>query len=424
MKPGRLLFLLFLANLLNVYDRVIPGVLVESLRKEFGFSDIHIGIAGTAFTVVYALMGIPLGRLADSGSRTKVIGFGLIVWSAFTGMTALATGFVSFVLIRTFVGVGEAACAPAANALIADMYPPQQRSKAVGWFMLALPLGTILAFASVGVFAEWFGSWRAPFVIAAVPGLLLGAVMIAQPDTFKRVAKDGTGVVVARPLRTILSIRTMRWIILTGIGYNFTAYAVGTFMVPLLQRSYGVEMKSAALITGGLIGVTGLLTLSVGGWVADRVQQYGPSGRLWLCSVAMTLGASLMYLALNTSSVHAFSWLFAAGLGVSYLYIVCIYPSVQELVKPDLRATAMAVFFACFYLGGAAFGSAVVGLLSDHFADAARMAEGIAVITEAHRAIGLKQAMVLAPVAMLVGGLAAAMATRSHAEDVRKVNAI
>ena len=89
----RVLFLLFLANMFNFFDRTIPAIIIEPLRMEWDLSDFQLGLGGTAFTVVYALAGIQLGRMADVGSRRKIMGWGLAVWSGFTALTGAAWNF-------------------------------------------------------------------------------------------------------------------------------------------------------------------------------------------------------------------------------------------------------------------------------------------------------------------------------------------
>src|SRR6185503_9906557 len=133
--------LLFLANLLNFFDRTIPAILNEPIRLEWGLNDLQLGIIAAAFTVIYAIAGLPLGRLADRGSRRKVIGWGVAIWSAFTAANAFAWSFGSFLVARMGVGVGEASYAPAASSLIGDLFPAERRSRALGIFMLGLPVG-------------------------------------------------------------------------------------------------------------------------------------------------------------------------------------------------------------------------------------------------------------------------------------------
>src|SRR5580765_965444 len=173
----RVLILLFLANLFNFFDRTIPSVVAEPVRKEWGLSDTELGLVFSAFTLVYALAGVPLGRLADASPRKAIMGWGLLVWSALTGATGAAWNYASFFVVRLAVGVGEASYAPAATSMIGDLCPANKRSRAMGLFMLGLPIGLLLAFFSVGSMVKAFGSWRAPFFIAMLPGVLLAIFM-------------------------------------------------------------------------------------------------------------------------------------------------------------------------------------------------------------------------------------------------------
>ncbi len=106
-QAWRILFLLFLANLLNFFDRAIPAVIIEPIRLEWGLSDLQIGALGTAFTIVYAVAGIPLGRLGDVVARRKVIAAGLLAWSSLTALTGMAWSFWSFLVMRMGVGSGR-----------------------------------------------------------------------------------------------------------------------------------------------------------------------------------------------------------------------------------------------------------------------------------------------------------------------------
>ena len=168
----RVLFLLFLANLFNFFDRAIPSIIIEPIRLEWSLTDFQIGLLGTAFTIVYAIAGLPLGRMADTGSRKKIMGWGLLVWSGLTAVNGAVTSVWSFLLVRRGVGVGEASYGPAANSLIGDLFPANRRARAMGIFMLGLPLGLLLAFFTTGAMVQAFDSWRAPFFIAAVPGIV------------------------------------------------------------------------------------------------------------------------------------------------------------------------------------------------------------------------------------------------------------
>ncbi|MBN9734822.1 MULTISPECIES: MFS transporter [unclassified Pseudonocardia] len=426
-NAGRFLLLLFAANTFNFYDRAIPAIVAEPIKVEFALSDLDIGILAAAFTVVYALCGLPLGRLADHRSRAKIMGWGLVAWSALTAASGAAWNYTSLLLLRIGVGVGEASYAPAANSTIADLYPAEKRARAIGLFQLGLPVGLILAYFSVGAITEAFGSWRAPFVLAAVPGILIaiGFFLVREP---RRGASEATPAAtgrekVDRPFRRILAVPTMWWLIIAGIGANLAAYSVNTFTVPLFQRYFGASLTGAAALTGVVVGITGLVGLLAGGWISDRAARRSSGARVLVGAVATLLSVPLTWFALTLGpeATGTFVLLFGVGWLLQYLYYTSAYPAVADVVPPRLRSTATAVFFAAFYLLGGAIGPVIAGALSDSFA-ATAMAAGTGQAEAA--AIGLRQALsVIVPISMLITAVGLFLATRTVQRDNERMKA-
>lgn len=421
----RILFLLFLANLFNFFDRTIPAIIIEPIRMEWGLSDLQLGLVGTAFTIVYALAGLPLGRMADTGARRKIMGWGLAVWSGLTALNGLAWNFWSFLLIRMGVGIGEASYAPAANSLIGDLFPAHKRARAMGIFMLGLPLGLLLAFFTIGAMVQAFDSWRAPFLIAAVPGLILALFLffIREPA---RGGADGMQVSttpVDKPLRKVLQIRTFWWLVLAGLAFNFASYACNSFMVPMLQRYFGLGLQNAAMATGVIVGVTGLFGLTLGGWLADKIHQRWANGRLLFAAFSMLIACVCTAWALSAGRIDTavFVGVFSIGWLFSYNFYTCVYTAIQDVVEPRLRATAMALFFAGLYLLGGGLGPLVVGWLSDRSAQAAMHAAGATEMTETFKAVGLHDAMLLIPVALFLTLLALLQAARCFRQDALRM---
>jgi len=421
----RILFLLFLANLFNFFDRTIPAIIIEPIRLEWSLSDFQIGLIGTAFTLVYAIAGVPLGRLADTGARRKIMGWGLALWSGLTAVNGLAWNFTSFLMVRMGVGIGEASYAPAANSLIGDLFPAHKRARAMGIFMLGLPLGLLLAFFSIGALVKAFDSWRAPFFIAALPGLLLALLMFSIREPARGAAETvRVGVEpVARPVRKVLAIRTFWWLVLAGLTFNFATYACNSFMVPMLQRYFLLPLQQAAVATGLIVGLTGLVGLTLGGWIADRLHQKSERGRLLFGAFSMLLAALATgtALLLGQVSIGLFVALFSFGWLFAYNFYTCVYTAIQDVVEPRLRATAMALFFAGLYLLGGGLGPVVVGLLSDHFAQAAMLAAGAAQMSEAFKAVGLHNAMYLIPVALFLTMLCLFQAASCFSRDAARM---
>lgn len=421
-KPWRVLALLFVANLLNFFDRTIPAILNEPIRIEWGLNDFQLGVIGAAFTVIYAVAGVPLGRLADRGSRKKVMGWGIAVWSAFTAANAFAWNFGSFLVARMGVGVGEASYAPASNSLIGDLFPAERRARALGLFMLGLPLGLMAAFFSIGPLVAAFGNWRAPFVIAALPGFLVAGLifLIREPERGASEKGKGAAAPVADPVRSILRTRTILWLILSGITVNFSAYAGNGFLVPMIQRYFGLELTAAAVTTGFIVGLTGLVGLPLGGWVADLIYKRSESGRLVFGGLSLVIAAAATAAALASGrgSVVVFASLFGLGWLLQYGYYTTVYPAIQDVVEPRLRGSAVAIYFFAMYVMGASMGTYVTGKLSDLLARRAMAEAEAPAMTEAFRAVGLHDAMYVIPALAFCCALVLFAASRTVGADM------
>ncbi|WP_019203890.1 MFS transporter [Tsukamurella sp. 1534] len=413
------LVLLFAANAFNFYDRSIPAILNESIKEEFQVSDTAIGLLSASFTVIYALCGIPLGIAADRMSRGRIMGAGLAVWSLLTAATGAAWSFTSLILIRLGVGVGEASYAPAANSMIADLFPANKRARAFGVFQMGLPVGLITAYFSVGAIATAFDSWRAPFFLAAVPGIVLAIAFFLVKEPL-RGASEVTQVKAERvrnPMRRILSVRTMWWLIVAGIGANVAAYSVNTFMVPMFMRYFGLKLTGASVLVGIVVGVGGLIGLLLGGWLADRADAKSASARVTVGAIAVLIAAplTLWALTLGTSDVALFVVVFSVAWTLQYLYYTSAYPTIADVVEPRLRSTAVAVFFAAFYLLGGGLGPVIVGMISDHFAASAQ-ADGLS--EKAALALGLRDSLLwVVPTSLVISAIGLFGASRTVTRD-------
>lgn len=408
--------LLFVGNLLSFYDRALPAVVLQQIKVEFSLDDLEVGALGSAFVLVLAVGAIPLGRVADRVARAKVAGWGLVVWSLFTATAAVVSTFWLFFVSRVGVGIGEASYAPASGSLISDLYPAQRRARAWSVFMLGFPIGTLLAFFTVGALAGAFSSWRAPFLLAGIPGLVV-AVLILRIREPRRGAMDpeatrpGTG---RSPLLELRRVRSLMGLAIAFAGYNFAAYAIGTFLTSLLQRSYGLGLVQAATLSGVVIGVMGLLGLLVGGTLCDRAARHSPAARALVGGVALLTAAPLAYTGLSAGPASL--WQFVAFLSMAYLssivYLAASTPVLADVVHPQQRASALGVVFAVGYLLGGAAGPLTVGLLSD------ALARSSGRTGPAATAQGLQGTMtILVPVAFGVAALGMFFASRTVAAD-------
>ncbi len=422
------LFVLFAINLLNFYDRQILAVVSEPVRKEFLLGDAALGWLNTVFVLLYAFVGLPLGRMSDTGSRVKLLAGGVAVWSVFTGLTGMARGFWTMAVARIGVGFGEAACSPASNSMLGDLFPAAKRARSISIFMLGLPMGIFLSNVLSGIIAKSYG-WRMTFWVATVPGLLL-AVIVARMTEPVRGGADGmaatpsdapTGFIA--PLVSLMKIPTLRWLMLSGALQNFSVYAVNAFLPAYMMRWHKLPIAQVGVVAGLVLGVTGLISLVLTGFIADRLHVWRKDGRLLFSSITIALHAPLFYvaLALPQGDTTSFAWVVGISWILFYTYYSTVYASIHEVVPPALRGSAMSLYFFWMYVLGGAFGTAILGSISDRAAKAAMTAAGATEMTETFRATGLHDAFGIVPVIGAVLAVMLFVASRTISADIEKV---
>jgi predicted MFS family arabinose efflux permease len=412
---------LFAINILNFYDRHVPGALVEPMRKEFHLSDMQIGLLGSVFTWLYAIMGVPLGRIADSGSRKKLLAWGLVVWASLTACAAIATNYSILLFSRVGVGLGEATCAPAATSWLGDLFPQAKRSRVLALFMLGVPIGGALAFFVSGPLAQAYG-WRAAMVLAAAPALLLVPALLTLEEPQRGASETHLTSPVRTSIWTLLRLPTLWWIIASGVFLNFNMYAFATFLPAFLGRVHGLSLASSGVAAGAIFLVGGLGGGVGAGYLGDFIVQRRKDGRMRCAAIAALIAVPLSSLGILQpagSLLIAIAFLLLTYATLTSYYGL-VYSAIQDIVAPNQRGTAMAIYFLAMYLCGASFGPLLTGQLSDRLAQRAAALAGSPVVTESFRAVGLQQAMLIIPVlsTMLAGVLY--MGARTIVSDIAR----
>ena len=373
MSPSALyaLVVLFAINLMNFFDRQIIGGVGEGIRREWGLSDTALGLLGTVFTLLYAVFGLPLGRLSDRSERRKILSGGVFLWSLLTAASGVTRSFGQLIVARLGVGVGEATCSPASTSLIGDLFPTTWRARAMAIWMLGLPLGLGLANGAGGWILQNWG-WRNAFYVAAIPGLACAVAALAVREPPRGTVEEhaiGDRRRDGNPFLLVLSIPTMWWVIASGALHNFNMYALGAFIAPFLVRYHHMSFFSAGWIAAAVYGFSGIIGLVVGGMAADRLYHRRVDGRLIVGCIGIVICAPLMWLGLMRpgGDVWGFALLMGTGCGVMYAYYSTVYATIHDVVEPSLRGTAMALYFCAMYLLGASLGPVGTGLVSDYF---------------------------------------------------------
>jgi predicted MFS family arabinose efflux permease len=412
-------------NLLNFYDRQAPGALVEPMRREFGLSDTQIGLLGSMFIWVYALAGVPLGRLADVWSRKKLLSIGVTVWSALTAASGLAARFSFLVFTRLGVGVGEAVCAPVGTSWIGDLFPPKRRARVLSVFMLGVPIGGALSFLLCGPIAQAWG-WRTALVSAAAPAIVLVPLLLLVQEPARGASEEAPASAseVKGSLYALLRIRTLWWIILSGALLNFNMYALATFLPAFMARVHGYSVARAGVTCGLVYLIGGVCGGLLGGQLGDLVADNARNARLWMAAIIAFLGAPIMFYGITRPAGFAAVALvaIAVGYGAFNTYYAFVYASIQDIVAPNQRAFTMSVYFMAMYLCGASFGPLLTGGLSDYMARRAMHAAG-AVSLAGFRAVGLQKAMIIMPILSVALAIVLYSGSRTMNQDVERRDA-
>ena len=408
-------------NILNFYDRNAPGALAEPMRREFGLSDTQIGLLGSAFVWVYALAGIPLGRIADVWSRKRLLAFGVIVWTALTAMAAFAGSYSLLLFSRLGVGVGEAICAPAGTSWLGDLFPVNRRARVLAIFMLGVPVGGAMSYFFSGPIAQAWG-WRTAMVVAALPAILLVPALLTLHEPERGASEAHIAPLQKTSTLSVLRIPTLWWIIASGIFLNFNMYAIGTFMPAFLSRVHGMSLARSGLATGCTYLIGGVCGGLVAGAVGDRIVQTRPNGRMLIAAAIALLAVPFAYLGVvqRPGAVLITLVFLTLAYGAYNTYYGLVYSSIQDIVPANQRGITMAIYFMAMYLCGASFGPLLTGNISDRMARRAMDLAGAHTMTEPFKAIGLQQAMLIIPVLSVALAMVLYFGSRTITGDIAR----
>ena len=360
------LAVLTLLNLFNYLDRFVVAAIVESLKKsELAPSDAQLGGLASAFLIVYMLTSPLFGVLGDRGPRPRLLAGAVALWSVTTALGGLARSFAALFASRAAVGVGEAAYGSIAPALLADYFPDRVRGRVYAVFFMAIPVGSAAGYILGGLADQRFG-WRAAFLIAGLPGLLLALLCFALPETRTRETAGAAGrEALGRGYGALLRNPEYRRIIAGYAAYTFALGALAFWTPAFLVRVRGVP-ASRATVQFGLIAVaTGFAGTFAGGWLADRLRPGRPNADLLVCGWA-TLAAAPAALMAFLAPQPA---LYLPAIVVAELLLFASTGPVNSAtigaVSTSQRASAMALQIFAIHLLGDVPSPPLLGAISD-----------------------------------------------------------
>ena len=377
------LTLLMLAYTLSMCDRMILSILFPDIKAEFGLTDTQLGfLGGISFALFYATMGLPIAKLSDQYSRKRIIIASLIIFSIMTALGGMATGFISLLVFRIGVGIGEAGVNPASHSIIADYFPPQRRAFAMAILMLGGSFGMMFGFVGGGFIAEAY-NWRIALVSVGVPGLLLAFVMARSLREPGRGTYEIETPPPPPPIRTTAATMwtnpAMRHLIAGGIAVGLMGYGFTQWLPTFFMRTHDLSQSQTGMLMAGVFGISGAIgALAAGKWF-DRLSTRGfQHGMRMLAIVPFFTGPFFIMGLLADDLTTAILLFIIPGFAGNYAIGPTI-AMVQTLSPVHMRAVSSAIKMLCLNLIGMGLGPLLVGLLSDlltpqHGEDALRVA--------------------------------------------------
>lgn len=437
-RPGgwRALFLLIVVYILSFLDRTILSSLGEPIKRSLDLTDAQLGLlGGFAFALTYAVLGLPFAALSERLPRKLVIVAALVIWSSMTALSSLAGGFLTLLVLRAGVGIGEAGFTAPAHSMISDFFPRERRTVALALFNSATPIGVFIAAVGGGWLAQTLG-WRTSFFILGLPGLLLAPLFLSlvreptrgEADGIPATQIFGFGVIA----RTLLGSRAG---LFTMIGCSFGAmasYSIMAFTVSFLMRRHGLPAGEAATIFGTCLCIGQLIATIGGGLLIQHLTRRNMRWLLLTPAIAMLAMAGIQAIAWS-QPLGVFLPLFTLTLLLGSVYVSPCFAVVHALLPARMRAGGMSIVLLCNALVGLGLGPPLAGALSDRFA-AAAYGHGFAeqcsgpgnalVVACAHAAAsGIERALATASVIALVASAALFFAASGLRADLARAEA-
>jgi MFS family permease len=403
--------LLFLLYMFDYIDRLVVVSLFPYIKQDWGLSDAQLGLLISAVYWSILIFTLPVSILIDRWSRKNSIGLMSILWGLATIACAFTRNFGQLFGARAAIGLGEAGYAPGGTAMISAIYPEEKRSKMIGIWNAAIPLGSAIGIALGGFIAQHYG-WKHAFGIVALPGLVV-AVLFFRVRDYKTVQLvktfDEEGQTGPRKMRFIEIIReftrkpTLIFNNLGMAGCVFVTTSLLTWLPTYFHRVEGLEMTKAGL-KGSSVMLLAIIGAPLGGWLTDKWYRKRKNARLLFPALSSLVTGILLFITFAMLRGTA-QYLLLLVSGIAAVGFVSAAVTVtQDVVHPGLRAVSLSLNVIIQHVFGSAVGPPVIGALSDK--------------------LGLETAVLFIPMFNLLACALFFIGSRFYVADVAKVEKV
>lgn len=358
------LFALAVVGFMCSVDKVVISMFMEPIKKEFLLSDTQLGLLnGLAFSLLGGLVSIPLARMADRGNRKWIITLSFVVWTFMTGLSGVATSFMFLLAARIGVGVGEAGCVPASHSMLGDYYPRELRGRAYGAHFSGVYLGMLGGMLGGGILVQTVG-WRMGFIGLGIGGMVLAMIFHFTVREPLRVDQPPVATI-GKNIWSQLGDLHCFFMLVMAFAFVGLAGAVAAWLPSYFERAFGLTPMAIGLGLGLCLGLASGIGALVGGQVSVKLAKKSRwAGARYSALVSWGVLVPLIGSFHVPNPMVAFALLFVAFL-VAGTLAGPVFGTVQDLVAPQARATAVAIIGVAGVIIGHGMGPVLVGLLSD-----------------------------------------------------------
>jgi predicted MFS family arabinose efflux permease len=376
--------MLTLVYAFNFIDRQLLAILQESIKADLSLSDSQLGLlTGFAFAIFYVTAGIPIARWADHANRRNIVAGSLFIWSFMTALSGMVQNYTQLVLARIGVGIGEAGGSPPSHSMISDIFPPNRRATALGFYSTGVSFGILFGFLFGGWLNEYFG-WRTAFLVVGIPGVFLsGLIMLTLREPTRGLIEQKTVTAESVPLKKVIQTlwesRTFRHLSLAASLNAFSGYSTASWTASFMIRSHEMSTGELGTWLAIIIGLCGAIGVFFGGMAADWLSPRDKRWYMWLPAISGFIAVPFMVAVYIADTPYlALSMMLIPGL-LHQVYLGNTLATTHNLVGLKMRATSSAILFFILNIIGLGCGPFLVGLLSDqlsasHGADSLRLA--------------------------------------------------
>lgn len=397
--------LLFLLYMFDYIDRMVVTSMFTSIERDWGISHMQSGMLVSAVYWAIVLLTFPVSILIDRWSRTKTIGVMAIMWSIATAICALTGNFVQLFMARLLIGVGEAGYAPGGSAMISGLYPIDKRSRMMGIWNAAIPLGSAIGVLLGGIIAVKLG-WKHAFGIVAIPGLIVAILFLFVKDyktvdlSFYDTARNKVRMESKDMVREFVTKPSVIFTYFGMAAVVFVTTSMLTWLPTYFEKVRGISQQSAGQMASSVM-LLALVGAPLGGYLTDRWRKTKDTARLLFPALSTFLAAIVLFIALALLK-GSVQYIVLLIFGVLVLAFISGAAAVtQDVIHPGLRATSYAIAVVVQNLLGASTAPIVMGKIYD--------------------LTNIQTALSILPLVLLIGALLFWLGSRHYIADLEKV---